>query len=67
MYELTKHTKSHNNPSKNKTPKKLVSQSLVDSNENQSNTFYVMKDMEGNPIEFDIAVVAPTLNSILGQ
>jgi len=67
MYELTKHTKSHNNPAKNKTTKKLVPQSVLDNNENQSKTFYVMKDIEGNPIEFDIAVVAPTLNSILGQ
>merc|ERR1719186_348116 len=67
MYELTKHSKSHNNPAKNKTPKKLIPQSVVDNHENQSNTFYVMKDMQGNPIEFDIAVVAPTLNPILGQ
>jgi len=66
MYELTKHIKSHNTAIKNKTARKNASLT-VDNNENQSETFYVMKNVEGNPIEFDIAVVAPTLNSILGQ
>jgi len=67
MYELTKHIKTHNNSIKNKTARKNAPLTVVDNNENQSETFYVMKNVEGNPIEFDIAVVAPTLNSILGQ
>eukprot|EP00090_Calanus_glacialis_P022945 TRINITY_DN35314_c0_g1_i1.p1 TRINITY_DN35314_c0_g1~~TRINITY_DN35314_c0_g1_i1.p1 ORF type:complete len:448 (-),score=80.34 TRINITY_DN35314_c0_g1_i1:40-1383(-) len=66
MYDLTKHAKSHNTHGKGKATKKPVPMTL-DNNQIQPETFYVMKDMEGNPIEFDIAVVAPNLNSILGQ
>jgi len=61
-YDLTKHNKTHNNPLKSKKscfPNK-------DGNVSQPDALYIMKDLEGNSIGFDIAVM-PTLNSILGQ
>eukprot|EP00092_Neocalanus_flemingeri_P007758 GFUD01008376.1.p1 GENE.GFUD01008376.1~~GFUD01008376.1.p1 ORF type:complete len:462 (-),score=73.28 GFUD01008376.1:42-1385(-) len=66
MYDLTKHSKSHNSHKNRKVAKKSVPMTLGQ-NQSQPETFYLMNDMEGNPIEFDIAVVAPSLNSILGQ
>jgi len=68
MYDLTKHAKSHNSHSKRTVAKKyLPSITNMHNTQAQPETFYVMKDLEGIPIEFDIAVVAPSLNSILGQ
>jgi len=63
MYDLTKHVKCHNSHSKRNIKKSLAETN----NPKQPESFYVMKDFEGIPIEFDIAVVAPNLNTILGQ
>jgi len=67
MYDLNKHVKSHNSHGKCKSSKKSVPLTFNNSPSEHPGTFYVMKDIAGNPIKFDIAVVTPNLNSILGH